>query len=612
MVAVAGAGDGNHKMIPAADDQEAAAEGPAKNKRDAKDDHHIAIQDSSQQTTDDRLILSDKTNVQDYDSFQHHLQTPTSPPCYSTDHMLAVAGADQRHNNNGSSSSSSSSSISHHHQQQQQQQHQHSSRSRPPPRKLQSRTRRRLAPFVRKIKWGPLWDRSKEWIKNPMNMALFVWIVAVGISGAILFMVMTGMLNAVLRSKSHKDTWFEVNNQILNALFTLMCLYNHPRRFYHLALLCRWRAGDMAALRETYCKGGTVKPNERRHMAVVILLLHLNCLAQYALCGLNLGLSRSRRPPVGVGLTVSVAICAPAVASLYNNLSPLGKDYEVQAAADDEESSSSSGSRRRLQHKIKTVERRYSLSPSPQRQGQGETSASVVGVEMELEEEDGTSMSPEWSGGLVADLWEDISLAYLSLLCSCCVFGWNAGRLGFGNAYVHAATFVLLCLAPFFIFTLAAINIDDEAARLALSLGGTLLCVLGLLYGGFWRIQMRRRFGLPGNALCCGKPDVTDCFQWLCCCPCSLAQEVRTADAYDIVHHRMVCRRRPGDGDHQEEEEEDDDDDDDGSGSSSSRVQMQQPLRFAGVFASESDTNTVPPAVPVAVGIQIQIQIQKH
>ncbi|XP_048566646.1 uncharacterized protein LOC125546424 [Triticum urartu] len=582
------AGGGTHKR-PAADIMH--QEEPANT--DAKNDHHIAIYfiDSPQQTQ--RQVLGDKTNGQEDYSFQHHLQTPSSPPCYSTDHMLGAA-ADQRHynTNNGSPSSPSSSSSS---SSQQQQQHEHSSR---PPRRRQSRTRRRLAaavPFVRKIKWGPLWDKSKEWIKNPMNMALFVWIVAVGVSGAILFMVMTGMLNAVLRTKSHKDTWFEVNNQILNALFTLMCLYNHPRRFYHLALLCRWRAGDMAALREVYCKGGTVKPNERRHMMVVILLLHLNCLAQYALCGLNLGLSRTRRPPVGVGLTVSVAICAPAVASMYNNLSPLGKDYEVQAADDEEQESSSSGSRQRLQHK--TVERRYSFSPSPpQRQGL-ETAAVVVAVGAE---EDGM-LSPEWSGGLVADLWEDISLAYLSLFCSCCVFGWNAGRLGFGNAYVHAATFILLCLAPFFIFTLAAINIDNEAARLALSLGGTLLCVLGLLYGGFWRIQMRRRFGLPGSGLCCGRPDVTDCFQWLFCCPCSLAQEVRTADAYDIVHHRMVSRRRPGDGDDQEED-----------ASSSSRVQMQQPLRFAGVFASDggvtntntnsdTSTSTIPPAVPVGI-----------
>ncbi|KAF7033952.1 hypothetical protein CFC21_045014 [Triticum aestivum] len=598
------AGGATHKRPPA-DDIMMHQEEPANT--DAKNDHHIAIYfiDSPQQT-DDRLILSDKTNGQEDYSFQHHLQTPSSPPCYSTDHMLR---ADQRHYNSNNGSPSSSQQQQQHERSSSQQQQQHE-RSSNPPRRRQSRRRRLAAavPFVRKIKWGPLWDKSKEWIKNPMNMALFVWIVAVGISGAILFMVMTGMLNAVLRTKSQKDTWFEVNNQILNALFTLMCLYNHPRRFYHLALLCRWRAGDMAALREVYCKGGTVKPNERRHMMVVVLLLHLNCLAQYALCGLNLGLSRNRRPPVGVGLTVTVAICAPAVASMYNNLSPLGKDYEVQAADDEEQESSSSGSRQRLQHK--TVERRYSFSPSPpQRQGLEMGAAGAVVVEVGEEEEGTVAVAaPEWSGGLVWDLWEDISLAYLSLFCSCCVFGWNAGRLGFGNAYVHAATFILLCLAPFFIFTLAAINIDDEAARLALSLGGTLLCVLGLLYGGFWRIQMRRRFGLPGSGFCCGRPDVTDCFQWLCCCPCALAQEVRTADAYDIVHHRMVSRRQSQSrrGDDAGEEE-----------ASSSRVQMQQPLRFAGVFASDhggvtntnsnsdtSNTSTTPPALPV--GIQRQ------
>lgn len=438
------------------------------------------------------------------------------------------------------------------------------------------RSSRRFAiPLVKKIDWGSLWGKSKVWIRNPVNMALFVWVVAVGVSGAILFMVMTGMLNRVL-DKSQKDTWFEVNNQILNALFTLMCLYNHPRRFYHLALLCRWRAADMLALREMYCKDGTVKPNERKHMMVVVLLLHLNCFAQYALCGLNLGLPRSRRPAVGVGLTISVAICAPAVAGLYNNLSPLGKDYEAQAT--DEESGSGSGS---LQLERKTIEKRYSFAMQ-----------SVI-FEQEGAAASSAERNPVWKGG-VFDLWDDISLAYLSMFCSCCVFGWNASRLGFGNMYVHTVTFILFCLAPFFIFNLAAINIDNDGARAALGLGGTLLCVLGLLYGGFWRIQMRRRFRLPANHFCCGKPDVTDCFQWLCCCPCSLAQEVRTADAYQIVQEDRMQPRHRGDDD------------------SNSQVHMpshgddvQQPMRFAGVLvpngATNISTNTIPPAVPVVI-----------
>lgn len=461
-----------------------------------------------------------------------------------------------------------------------------------------STSRRFKVPFVKKIDWGSLWAKSKAWIRNPVNMALFVWIVAVGVSGAILFMVMTGMLNRVLRTKSQRDAWFEVNNQILNALFTLMCLYQHPRRFYHLALLCRWRAGDMLQLRQVYCKDGTCKPDERKHMAVVVLLLHLNCFAQYALCGLNLGYRRANRPVVGVALTVSVAICAPAVAGLYNNLSPLGKDYEVQPeeAADDEEAQTQS---RNTQLQRKTPERRYSFAPREGGGGEGSTAS-----------------RPQWVGGLF-DLWDDLSLAYLSMFCSCCVFGWNMSRLGFGNMYVHVVTFALFCLAPFFIFNLAAINIDNEDVRDALGLGGVFLCVLGLLYGGFWRIQMRRRFGLPENEACCGKPDLTDCLQWLCCYSCSLAQEVRTADAYEVVQDRLCRRRSLSDSD--------DGSNDDPPPSSSSHAHhhptlqeelstMQQPLRFAGVFASSQppgpaagpprpvkDGVTVPPSVSVII-----------
>lgn len=87
-----------------------------------------------------------------------------------------------------------------------------------------------------------------------MNMALFVWTTCVAVSGAILFLVMTGMLNKAIPKKSQRDAWFEVNNQILNALFTLMCLYQHPKRFYHLVLLCRWKPEDISRLRKIYCK----------------------------------------------------------------------------------------------------------------------------------------------------------------------------------------------------------------------------------------------------------------------------------------------------------------------------------------------------------------------
>ncbi|XP_072959493.1 uncharacterized protein [Typha angustifolia] len=379
-------------------------------------------------------------------------------------------------------------------------------------------------PFVRKINWISLWKLSKEWIRNPINMALFLWITCVGISGAILFLVMTGMLNGAIPRKSQRDTWFEVNNQIINALFTLMCLYQHPKRFYHLALLYRWRPDDVLKLRNIYCKNGTQKPNEWKHMMVVVILLHVNCFAQYALCGLNLGYRRSNRPAIGVAICLSVAISAPAIASVYNILSPLGKEYETEIKTDQESQSQIGSTPDHLR-----IEKRYSF--------------------MTREEHGVAESNPQWVGGLF-DLWDDISLAYLSVFCSCCVFGWNMDRLGFGNMYVHIVTFLLFCLAPFFIFNLAAVNLDNETIREALGLTGFVLCIFGLLYGGFWRIQMRKKFNLPPNNFC-GKPEVTDCLQWLCCCSCSLAQEVRTADYYDIVEDKFYLKEissETGDG----------------------------------------------------------------
>ncbi|CAN0909859.1 hypothetical protein LINGRAHAP2_LOCUS25991 [Linum grandiflorum] len=149
------------------------------------------------------------------------------------------------------------------------------------------------------------------------------------------------------------------------------------------------------------------------------------------------------------------------------------------------------------------------------------------------------SRPPEWSGGIL-DFWDDISLAYLSLFCSFCVFGWNMERLGMGNMYVHIATFLLFCMAPFWIFNLAAVNIDDEIVREALGVAGLVLCLFGLLYGGFWRIQIRKRFNLPAYTFCFGKPGASDCILWLCCCWCSLAQEVRTGNGYDIVENKLL------------------------------------------------------------------------
>lgn len=380
--------------------------------------------------------------------------------------------------------------------------------------------------LAQKIDWKSLMTICKQWLRNPLNMALLFWIICVAVSGAILFLVMTGMLNGVLRKKSQRNTWFEVNNQVLNALFTLMCLYQHPKRFHHLVLLCRWKPKDITTLRKIYCKNGTYKPNEWAHMIVVVGLLHLNCFAQYALCGLNLGYKRSKRPAIGVGICLSIAIAAPAIAGVYSMISPLGKEYESEVDEEAQVQTLTGGASRPSHRMSQSLEKRFSFASRDEQR--------IV------------ENAPKWRGGIF-DIWEDISAAYLSLFCCFCVFGWNMERLGFGNMYVHIATFILFCMAPFWIFNLAAVNIDDDNVRVVLGLTGVLLCVFGLLYGGYWRIQMRKRFILPPNNSFCGKPALADCTQWLFCFWCSLAQEVRTADYYDIVEDKF-CRKQDENG----------------------------------------------------------------
>ncbi|OIW16213.1 hypothetical protein TanjilG_18928 [Lupinus angustifolius] len=377
-----------------------------------------------------------------------------------------------------------------------------------------------------KLNWVSLKKMCMEWMKDPMNMALFAWILCVAVSGAILFLVMTGMLNAVLPNKSTRNAWFEVNNQILNALFTLMCLYQHPQRIYHLVLLSRWNPEDISRLRKVYCKNGTYKPHEWAHMMVVIILLNVNCFAQYALCGLNWGYKRSERPSVGVGICIAFAIGAPAVAGLYTIISPLGKDYDSDM--DEEAQVQISEARKKEQLRGKSFERRYSFALRDQQR--------VV------------ESRPQWSGGIL-DIWDDISEAYLSLFCTFCVFGWNMERLGFGNMYVHIATFILFCTAPFWIFILAAVSIEDDTVRQALVGVGIILCFFGSLYGGFWRIQMRKRYNLPAYNFCFGKPAASDCTLWLCCCWCSLAQEARTGNSYEIIEDKFFRKENDTNGD---------------------------------------------------------------
>jgi len=347
------------------------------------------------------------------------------------------------------------------------------------------------------------------WAKHPTNAAMLVWLAFVAAGVAFVFLLMTGALDSAVPDAGRRKRWTEIANQVLNALFTIMCLYQHPRLCHHLVLLARWRAADAVELRGVYCRNAAAAPrHERVHVAVVLVLLHATCLAQYAYCALFWLFSSDTRPDWAVDLCMALGLAAPVAAALYMVYGPLGR--KITASAGDEAMATGAAL------KVESGG------------GGGRCGAAVT--------------APEWAGGLL-DLADDPTAAALSLACTFCVFGWNMERLGLGNMYVHVFTFALLCATPVLVFAVAALNIHDATVGYLVGAAGALLSVLGLAYGGFWRAQMRRRFGLPAaRSVCGGRPAAADYLKWLLCAPCALAQEVRTGNLYDVEEGRLYLR----------------------------------------------------------------------
>ncbi|XP_062197429.1 uncharacterized protein LOC133900348 [Phragmites australis] len=383
----------------------------------------------------------------------------------------------------------------------------------------------RAPAFARTVDWRALRAKCVAWAWHPTNAALLVWLAFVAAGVAFVFLLMTGALNSAVPDASRRRRWTEVANQMLNALFTIMCVYQHPQLCHHLMLLFRWRSPDVAELRGVYCKNAAAGPRERLHVAIVVLLLHATCFAQYAYCALFWFFSSDTRPDWAVNLCMALGLGAPVAAALYMVYGPLGRKIVLPASTDDEEA----------------VAVEDDASGSALQAAQYNSGSCRVVV-----------TKPEWAGGLF-DLADDATVAALSLTCTFCVFGWNMERLGLGNMYVHVFTFALLCAAPVLVFAVAALNIHDATLGFLVGAAGALLSVLGLMYGGFWRAQMRRRFGLPADrSMFGGRPVVADYAKWLLCAPCALAQEVRTGNLYDVEEGNLYVRDS-GEGVPQEE-----------------------------------------------------------
>ncbi|KAJ7570624.1 hypothetical protein O6H91_01G129000 [Diphasiastrum complanatum] len=250
--------------------------------------------------------------------------------------------------------------------------------------------------------------------------------------------------------------------------------------------------------------------------------INLPIVGEYALWGLNWGYKRSKRPAIGVAICLSSTIGCAAAAGIYKIVSPLGKDFAEEDAKETtlaldicENGGEVSKMQRLLQRRVSFASREGKLVENPERRG-----------------------------GLF-DFKDDPGSSLLSTICCVCVFGWNMDRLGFGNRYVHIVTFLLICSAPFFVLNLAAVNIGNNTARKCLGVAGIVLGIFGLMYGGYWSIKMLETFDLPAQTWCCNEPNMTDCTQWMFCSVCSLCQEVRTAEYYQVKDEKFYLRPVP-------------------------------------------------------------------
>ncbi|KAL9260565.1 hypothetical protein AKJ16_DCAP18565 [Drosera capensis] len=135
------------------------------------------------------------------------------------------------------------------------------------------------------------WKKFKKDLKNPLVAAILIFF-----SGVLVLGIISALIKDHLPDKSKRVPWSDNVNQVINVLFTLLNLYQHPARFQHLVFWYRWRPRDIEMLRIVYCKNGTEKRNERPHILVVILLAQAGCFSQYGIAYFNWAYPMPDRP----------------------------------------------------------------------------------------------------------------------------------------------------------------------------------------------------------------------------------------------------------------------------------------------------------------------------
>lgn len=357
-------------------------------------------------------------------------------------------------------------------------------------------------PKFGEITWVQMWDWTREFMKDPLNVAFVVWMVISTFFFAFICLSEIGALNSAFEGDDEKrEEWTDIATQVMNALFVLMNLAFHPLFFHHSLYLWRWRLRDQLKLRSYYCRGGFQKPNDWWHILCVNIQAHIMCFSMYALALVYWIYPHGERPAAAVWTTMIIATISPVTAFLYFVMSPLQKDYNEVAG-------SSVGS----DVPVVFHERNMVFA--------------LNGVVVE---------NPEWQGSVCSDCFSKKKTAILTCLLPFVIFGMHMQRLNFGNKFIQASTFLLVVAGPLFLFELAAQTVKEHETRVLIAAMGLAVAELSFVYGAVWRTRMRKKYHLPASRWCFGNATMTDYAVWLLCPFCALCQEARTSQHYQIV-----------------------------------------------------------------------------
>mgnify|MGYP006151675479 CR=1 FL=1 len=194
-----------------------------------------------------------------------------------------------------------------------------------------------------------------RWVQHPFNTLIFLMLVAIVVSGAIIFMMLcpspsdgvmgwgglrfdsngqasvwscSTITNSTALSIScamstggiEWDAWMETNSQLMNGLFTLGAILNVPSRLGEAYVLCVAKNDkEREAFRCIFPRNYGINASTLWKRWTVVLLLLINCIGQIPICCAHWFYLKPMRPQWVVPVFLPICFGSASLAAFLDN-----------------------------------------------------------------------------------------------------------------------------------------------------------------------------------------------------------------------------------------------------------------------------------------------------